>query len=212
MNLLFVFKDGRIATPRLTDTILEGVTRDSVLTLARDEGLTPEERPISIEEWREASASGELTEVFACGTAAVITPVGEGATEAAAGGGAGRRGGLSPPPGGERRPRGPAPAHRAARPAVWPRRGLPRLAVAVGVTASPANGAPTTADEWRQWELWDPSSAGGRCRRHPGGAAGVGSCYPGALRSPFAGRSPAPTEPLATSPPAGAQSSLDRVS
>ena len=81
MNLFFVFKDGRIATPRLTDTILEGVTRDSVLTLARDEGLTPEERPISIDEWREAAASGELTEVFACGTAAVITPVGELVTE-----------------------------------------------------------------------------------------------------------------------------------
>ena len=81
MNLFFVFKDGRIATPRLTDTILEGVTRDSVLTLARDEGLTPEERPISIDEWREGAASGEITEVFACGTAAVITPVGELVTE-----------------------------------------------------------------------------------------------------------------------------------
>ncbi len=81
MNLFFVFKDGRIATPRLTDTILEGVTRDSVLALAKDEGFTPEERPISIDEWREAAASGELTEVFACGTAAVITPVGELVTE-----------------------------------------------------------------------------------------------------------------------------------
>ncbi|SFU00376.1 branched-chain amino acid aminotransferase [Halomonas saccharevitans] len=81
MNLFFVFKDGRIVTPRLTDTILEGVTRDSVLTLAGDEGLTPEERPISIDEWREGAASGEITEVFACGTAAVITPVGELVTE-----------------------------------------------------------------------------------------------------------------------------------
>ncbi|TDR51465.1 branched chain amino acid aminotransferase [Halomonas ventosae] len=81
MNLFFVFRDGRIVTPRLTDTILEGVTRDSVLTLARDEGLTPEERPISIEEWREGAASGEITEIFACGTAAVITPVGELVTE-----------------------------------------------------------------------------------------------------------------------------------
>ena len=77
MNLFFVFKDGRLVTPRLTDTILEGVTRNSVLTLAKDEGLTPEERPISIDEWREGAASGEITEVFACGTAAVITPVGE---------------------------------------------------------------------------------------------------------------------------------------
>jgi branched-chain amino acid aminotransferase len=77
MNLFFVYRDGRIVTPRLTDTILEGVTRDSVLTLARDEGLTPEERPISIDEWREGAANGEIVEVFACGTAAVITPVGE---------------------------------------------------------------------------------------------------------------------------------------
>ena len=76
-----VTRDGRIVTPRLTDTILEGVTRDSVLTLARDEGLTPEERPISIDEWREGAASGEIVEVFACGTAAVITPVGELVTE-----------------------------------------------------------------------------------------------------------------------------------
>jgi branched-chain amino acid aminotransferase len=81
MNLFFVFKDGRLVTPRLTDTILEGVTRDSVLTLARDEGLTPEERPISLDEWREGAESGEITEVFACGTAAVITPVSELVTE-----------------------------------------------------------------------------------------------------------------------------------
>ena len=77
MNLFFVFKDGRLVTPRLTGTILEGVTRDSILTMATDLGLTPEERPISIDEWREGIASGEITEVFACGTAAVITPVGE---------------------------------------------------------------------------------------------------------------------------------------
>lgn len=64
MNLFFVFNDGRLVTPRLTDTILEGVTRNSVLTLAKDEGLTPEERPISIDEWREGAASGEITEVL----------------------------------------------------------------------------------------------------------------------------------------------------
>ncbi|WP_192036114.1 branched-chain amino acid aminotransferase [Halomonas sp. YLGW01] len=81
MNLFFVYKDGRIVTPRLTDTILEGVTRGSILEMAADEGLTPEERAISIDEWREGAASGEITEVFACGTAAVITPVGELVTE-----------------------------------------------------------------------------------------------------------------------------------
>ena len=77
MNLFFVFRDGRIVTPALTGTILEGVTRDSVLQLAADAGLKPEERAISIEEWREGVRSGEITEVFACGTAAVITPIGE---------------------------------------------------------------------------------------------------------------------------------------
>ncbi|MBZ9559516.1 MULTISPECIES: branched-chain amino acid aminotransferase [unclassified Modicisalibacter] len=77
MNLFFVFKDGRIVTPELTGTILEGVTRDSIIELAREEGLTPEERHISIDEWRQGAASGELAEVFACGTAAVVTPVGE---------------------------------------------------------------------------------------------------------------------------------------
>ena len=76
MNLFFVFRDGRIVTPALTGTILEGVTRDSVLQLARDAGYETEERPISIDEWRETAASGELCEVFACGTAAVITPIG----------------------------------------------------------------------------------------------------------------------------------------
>ena len=79
MNLFFVYKDGRLVTP--TDTILEGVTRDSVLTLGRDEGLTPEERAISIDEWRDGVASGDIAEVFACGTAAVITPVGQLVTE-----------------------------------------------------------------------------------------------------------------------------------
>lgn len=77
MNLFFVTKDARLVTPRLTGTILEGVTRDSLLTLAKEEGLTPEERPISIDEWRDGVASGEITEVFACGTAAVITPIGK---------------------------------------------------------------------------------------------------------------------------------------
>jgi branched-chain amino acid aminotransferase len=76
MNLYFVYADGTLVTPELTGTILEGVTRDSLLTLARSQGLKVVERKVSIEEWRDSAASGELREVFACGTAAVITPVG----------------------------------------------------------------------------------------------------------------------------------------
>ncbi|MEU9884862.1 branched-chain amino acid aminotransferase [Sphaerisporangium sp. NPDC051011] len=75
MNLFFVFGD-RLVTPDLTGTLLPGITRDSLLTMAADLGFAAEERKISIDEWREGCASGELTEVFACGTAAVITPVG----------------------------------------------------------------------------------------------------------------------------------------
>ena len=76
MNLYFVHADGRLVTPRLTGTILEGVTRSSILTLGAEFGLQPEERQISIDDWRAGVASGEIREVFACGTAAVITPVG----------------------------------------------------------------------------------------------------------------------------------------
>ncbi len=77
MNLFFVTKSGRLVTPELTGTILEGVTRASILELAKEMGLEPEERRIPIAEWEEGAASGDITEVFACGTAAVVTPVGE---------------------------------------------------------------------------------------------------------------------------------------
>jgi len=79
MNLFFVYKNGsssRLVTPKLTGTLLPGITRDSILTLAADLGYTAEEGTISIDDWERDLASGELTEVFACGTAAVITPVG----------------------------------------------------------------------------------------------------------------------------------------
>lgn len=76
MNLYFVFDDGTLVTPALTGTILPGITRDSLLTLARDEGLTVREERYSIEQWRDDAASGRLVECFACGTAAVVTPVG----------------------------------------------------------------------------------------------------------------------------------------
>ncbi|EFL06048.1 branched-chain amino acid aminotransferase [Streptomyces sp. AA4] len=79
MNLFFVFGSGddvRVVTPELTGSLLPGVTRKSLLQLAKDAGHKVEERRISTDEWEKAAASGELTEVFACGTAAVITPVG----------------------------------------------------------------------------------------------------------------------------------------
>ncbi|HCB03942.1 MAG TPA: branched-chain amino acid aminotransferase [Nocardioides sp.] len=76
MNMYFAFKDGRIVTPAL-GTILEGITRDSIIELAGKMGHQVEERRFSIDEWREGVNSGDIVEIFACGTAAVITPVGE---------------------------------------------------------------------------------------------------------------------------------------
>jgi branched-chain amino acid aminotransferase len=80
MNLFFVHGSGqeaRIVTPPLTGTLLPGITRDSLLTLAPDLGIPASEEPISVEQWRAGCESGEISEVFACGTAAVITPVAE---------------------------------------------------------------------------------------------------------------------------------------
>lgn len=74
MNLMIVTRSGELITPGL-GTILVGVTRDSVLELAADHGLTPVEREIPLTELIEGARSGEITEVFAAGTAAVITPV-----------------------------------------------------------------------------------------------------------------------------------------
>lgn len=84
MNLYFVHGSGepgtadapRIVTPGLTGSLLAGITRDSLLTLAADLGYRVEEGRISVEDWRRGNEDGSLTEVFACGTAAVITPVG----------------------------------------------------------------------------------------------------------------------------------------
>jgi branched-chain amino acid aminotransferase len=75
MNLFFVHADGTLVTPALTGTILEGITRSSILTLAEEQGLTVAERRVSITEWQDGATSGAITEVFACGTAAVVTPV-----------------------------------------------------------------------------------------------------------------------------------------
>ncbi|MBN9151203.1 MAG: branched-chain amino acid aminotransferase [Cryobacterium sp.] len=74
MNIVLVYKDGTLVTPQ-SESILEGITRDSVLQLARDRGHTVEQRRVTIDEWREGAASGDIVEVFACGTAAVVTPI-----------------------------------------------------------------------------------------------------------------------------------------
>lgn len=76
MNIFFVYdNDKTIVTPQL-GTILPGITRDAVFHLAEEAGYRVVERQYSIEEWRNDSHSGDLSEVFACGTAAVVTPVG----------------------------------------------------------------------------------------------------------------------------------------
>lgn len=80
MNLFFVYQSGgktRLVTPRLTGSLLPGITRDSILTIAPELGYSAEEGSVSVEDWERDLASGALTEVFACGTAAVITPVGQ---------------------------------------------------------------------------------------------------------------------------------------
>jgi branched-chain amino acid aminotransferase len=79
MNLYFIKgsgKDAKIITPKLTGTLLPGITRDSILTLAKDLGYKTEEAMISIDDWRDGVKSGEITEIFACGTAAVVSAVG----------------------------------------------------------------------------------------------------------------------------------------
>ncbi|TNE50703.1 MAG: branched-chain amino acid aminotransferase, partial [Sphingomonadales bacterium] len=77
MNLFFVFDNGRVITPPLTGTILAGITRDSLIALLREEGLEVSEEMYSIDQWRDDAVSGRLLEVLACGTAAVVTPVGK---------------------------------------------------------------------------------------------------------------------------------------
>ncbi|MFE7774681.1 branched-chain amino acid aminotransferase [Streptomyces sp. NPDC057445] len=76
MNLYFVYGN-KIITPELTGSLLAGITRDSLLKLARDLGYEAEEGRISIEDWKRDTENGTLHEVFACGTAAVITPIGQ---------------------------------------------------------------------------------------------------------------------------------------
>jgi branched-chain amino acid aminotransferase len=77
MNVFFVMRDGTLLTPPLFGTILPGVTRNSILVLARDRGLTVKEELYSFDQWQEDARSGRLAECFACGTAAVITGIGK---------------------------------------------------------------------------------------------------------------------------------------
>jgi branched-chain amino acid aminotransferase len=76
MNVFFAFDDGSLLTPPL-GTILPGITRDSIIALARDAGTTVREELYSLDQWRADAASGRLKEAFACGTAAVISPIGK---------------------------------------------------------------------------------------------------------------------------------------
>lgn len=76
MNVFFLI-DGVLVTPSLTDSILDGVTRDSLLTLAADAGIPVSERPVSVDELREGLARGRVQEAFGAGTAAVISPIRE---------------------------------------------------------------------------------------------------------------------------------------
>ncbi len=81
MNLFFVFDRGagseiELVTPELTGTLLAGITRDALITLAGAHGYAVSERRITVDEWRNRAADGSLREAFACGTAAVITPIG----------------------------------------------------------------------------------------------------------------------------------------
>ena len=75
MNIFFVFADGSVSTPPLTGTILPGITRDSLLTLAADLRIEAREEPYAIDQARRDAESGRLVEAFACGTAAVVTPI-----------------------------------------------------------------------------------------------------------------------------------------
>jgi branched-chain amino acid aminotransferase len=80
MNLFFVLgsgDDAELLTPELSGSLLPGITRDSLIRVAGDLGHRVSERKVSLEEWRNGVLDGSITETFACGTAAVITPVGE---------------------------------------------------------------------------------------------------------------------------------------
>jgi branched-chain amino acid aminotransferase len=74
MNVMFVL-EGKLVTPRLSTAILDGVTRDSILRLAKEMGFPTEERKVSVEELEQGIVNGTLTEMFGAGTAAVVAPI-----------------------------------------------------------------------------------------------------------------------------------------
>ncbi len=74
MNVMFII-NGKLVTPKLTSALLDGVTRDSILKLAPELGMTVEQRRISVDEIEEAFKAGTITEAFGTGTAAVVSPI-----------------------------------------------------------------------------------------------------------------------------------------
>ena len=74
MNVMFVIGD-KLITPSLSDSILDGVTRDCLLTLASDMGFAVEERPVAVSELERAFANGTINSAFGAGTAAVVAPI-----------------------------------------------------------------------------------------------------------------------------------------
>jgi branched-chain amino acid aminotransferase len=74
MNVMFVL-EGKLVTPKLSTAILDGITRDSILTLARESGIPVEERKVSLDELEEGFKKKTLTEAFGAGTAAVVAPI-----------------------------------------------------------------------------------------------------------------------------------------
>ena len=75
-NLIFVI-DGKLVTPSVRSTVLDGVTRDTIIQLAKAAGIEVEERRVSVKEVIEGIQNGRLTDAFAAGTAATVTPIGE---------------------------------------------------------------------------------------------------------------------------------------
>ena len=154
MNVVLVTKDKRLITPE-SDSILEGITLESILQLAKDRGYTVEQRPVTIDEWRDGVTSGDIVEAFACGTAAVVTPIGElksadgtitmpDAADSVA---------LSLRDGAHRHP-------------VRPRRGPPRLDDAARrASANSATASATAARRARGCTSWSPSNQRTSMRR-----------------------------------------------